>query len=464
MARHIRRLCASFFVLEPLLLFLILSVSTGQPLSTLSLPIAGVSDTLNPDEIKSFSFTVPKDLYDSLLHVVVNAAAPDSDRLDLTIDDHFRTGIQGEWWNTLGSLAAGDHTLTATPSSDAANPLTFTVEFYEIPTPPFTIGGTFPAVPYNNLVYLDVNVTTPGDYLISAAASAGNFAIFIEGHEIDVSGLTELTLQFTEAQTYVVVLQHDILGTGEATTWSITIRPTTATTTSSTTSTLTETTSSTSSTMTSTTSTETSSSVSSSVTTSVTESSTLTETTSSTSSTMTSTMSSSMSTDVSAATTSEMTPTSSEETTTLIRPPRCVIATAAYGSEMAPEVVYMRFVRDELIGSTPTGRVLVGAFNVFYYSWSPVFAREIAASQVLRAIFRVLLLPLVWIVHATALVFTTLAGMTGNTDLASVLAFLLAALMAVTVYIALPTLAGAKLHRKVQRLTRLRMFSMRSAR
>lgn len=448
MARHIRRLCARFFVLEPLLLFLILSVSTVQPLSTLSLPIAGVSDTLNPDEIKSFSFTVPKDLYDSLLHVVVNAVAPDSDRLDLTIDGNFRTGIQGEWWNTLGSLAAGDHTLTATPSSDAANPLTFTVEFYEIPTPPFTIGGTFPAVPYNNFVYLDVNVTTPGDYLVSAAASAGNFGIFIEGHEIDVSGSAELTLQFTEAQTYVVVLQHDILGTGEATTWSMTISPTTATTTSSTTSTLTETTSETSSTMTSTTSTETTSSVSSSVTTSVTESSTLTETTSSTSSTMI----------------SEMIPRSSEQATTLIRPPTCVIATAAYGSEMAPEVVYMRFVRDELIGSTPTGRVLVGAFNAFYYSWSPVFAREIAASQVLRAVFRVLLLPLVWIAHATALVFTTLAGMTGNTDLASVLAFLLAAFMAVTVYIALPTLAGAKLHRKVQRLTRLRIFSMRSAR
>ena len=433
---------AAFLVLTMLLLFVILAVSFRQVEPAISSPLVRVSDTLQPAGVKDYSFTIPEDLYDSLIHVVVNAAAPDSDRLDISVDGNSRTDIQGDWWDILGSVTAGEHTLTAATSQDDVNQLTFTVEIYEIPAPPFTIAGTFPpySMAYKSFVDLEFNVTTPGDYLVSATASAGNFAIYVVGYdEIDVSGQTERTLQLTEAQTYLVEVQSDILGTGEATVWSMSIRPTAATATSSTTSIVGESTSSTGSTVTSATSTVTSSSVSSTVTSNTAESSTLSETISSTSSTMT----------------SEMMPTSSEQTTTLTRPSGCVIATAAYGSEMAPEVVYMRFVRDELIGSTATGKVLVAGFNGFYYSWSPLLAREIASSQVLRAVFRVLLLPLVWIVHAAALVFTTFAGTTGDSNLASVLAFLLAALVTMSVYIILPALAVTKLERRVRRLMTL---------
>ncbi len=123
----------------------------------------------------------------------------------------------------------------------------------------------------------------------------------------------------------------------------------------------------------------------------------------------------------------------------------CVIATAAYASDQAPEVVYMRYVRDNLIGSTPTGRVLVEAFNGFYYSWSPWLAEAISASVLLRAVFRVLLLPLIGIVHATALIFAAIGTMTGSADVASVIAFLAAASMTIVVYVALPVLGLAKL-------------------
>jgi VCBS repeat-containing protein len=132
-------------------------------------------------------------------------------------------------------------------------------------------------------------------------------------------------------------------------------------------------------------------------------------------------------------------------------PRRCIIATAAYSSEMAPYVVYMRYVRDELIGSTPTGITLVRSFDAFYYSWSPLLAEAIAGNGLFRGVFRILLLPLVTIVHATALTFTAVANLTGNADIASAVAFLAAALMAVGTYVVLPLLAVARLGRAIRR-------------
>ena len=60
-----------------------------------------------------------------------------------------------------------------------------------------------------------------------------------------------------------------------------------------------------------------------------------------------------------------------------------------------------------------------------------------AQSTDLQALFRILLLPIVAIVHATAWIFTTL----GNGDFASVVAFGVAAILCVGTYIALPVLA-----------------------
>ena len=129
----------------------------------------------------------------------------------------------------------------------------------------------------------------------------------------------------------------------------------------------------------------------------------------------------------------------------------CVIATAAYGSEMAPEVVYMRYVRDSLIGSTWTGRILVAAFDAFYYLWSPTVASAIANSELLRAVFRVILLPLVAIVHATAIVFTSTKNVVGTADVASVVAFVAAAIMTIAVYVVLPLFGGVKLVQVIRR-------------
>jgi len=52
----------------------------------------------------------------------------------------------------------------------------------------------------------------------------------------------------------------------------------------------------------------------------------------------------------------------------------CLIATAAYGSEMAPQVQQLREIRDNTILKTNSGTTFMTSFNQFYYSFSPMIA------------------------------------------------------------------------------------------
>jgi len=52
----------------------------------------------------------------------------------------------------------------------------------------------------------------------------------------------------------------------------------------------------------------------------------------------------------------------------------CLIATAAYGSEMAPQVQLLREIRDNKVMSTGIGASFMTGFNQLYYSFSPTIA------------------------------------------------------------------------------------------
>ena len=52
----------------------------------------------------------------------------------------------------------------------------------------------------------------------------------------------------------------------------------------------------------------------------------------------------------------------------------CLIATAAYGSELAPQVQFLREIRDNSLLSTASGTSFMTGFNQFYYSFSPAVA------------------------------------------------------------------------------------------
>jgi hypothetical protein len=52
----------------------------------------------------------------------------------------------------------------------------------------------------------------------------------------------------------------------------------------------------------------------------------------------------------------------------------CLIATAAFGSEMAPQVQFLREIRDNTVLQTESGSTFMAGFNQFYYSFSPAIA------------------------------------------------------------------------------------------
>ena len=52
----------------------------------------------------------------------------------------------------------------------------------------------------------------------------------------------------------------------------------------------------------------------------------------------------------------------------------CLIATATYGSELAPQVQQLRELRDNQLLQTESGTAFMGTFNDIYYSFSPTIA------------------------------------------------------------------------------------------
>jgi hypothetical protein len=68
----------------------------------------------------------------------------------------------------------------------------------------------------------------------------------------------------------------------------------------------------------------------------------------------------------------------------------CFIATAAYGSALAPQIGALRALRDRYLSAVAPGR----AFVAVYYTLSPPVARIVARSQRLRAAVRAMLSPL----------------------------------------------------------------------
>lgn len=72
----------------------------------------------------------------------------------------------------------------------------------------------------------------------------------------------------------------------------------------------------------------------------------------------------------------------------------CLIATATYGSELAPQVQQLREIRDNTILSTQSGTAFMTGFNSFYYSFSPLIADLEREHPVFRQAVQITLTPM----------------------------------------------------------------------
>ena len=72
----------------------------------------------------------------------------------------------------------------------------------------------------------------------------------------------------------------------------------------------------------------------------------------------------------------------------------CLIATAAFGSEMAPQVQLLRELRDNTVLQTESGSAFMTGFNQFYYSFSPAVADYERENPVFKEAVKITLTPL----------------------------------------------------------------------
>ncbi len=72
----------------------------------------------------------------------------------------------------------------------------------------------------------------------------------------------------------------------------------------------------------------------------------------------------------------------------------CLIATATFGSELAPQVQQLRELRDNTILQTESGVSFMSGFNQFYYSFSPIIADYEREQPVFKEIMKIVLTPM----------------------------------------------------------------------
>ena len=72
----------------------------------------------------------------------------------------------------------------------------------------------------------------------------------------------------------------------------------------------------------------------------------------------------------------------------------CLIATASYGSELAPQVQHLRELRDNVVLQTESGSAFMTGFNQFYYSFSPIIADYERENPAFKEVVKLTITPL----------------------------------------------------------------------
>lgn len=73
----------------------------------------------------------------------------------------------------------------------------------------------------------------------------------------------------------------------------------------------------------------------------------------------------------------------------------CLIATAAYGSELAPQIQQLREIRDNQLFKTESGKLFMNSFNYVYYSFSPVIADYERENPIFKELVKITITPMI---------------------------------------------------------------------
>jgi len=115
--------------------------------------------------------------------------------------------------------------------------------------------------------------------------------------------------------------------------------------------------------------------------------------------------------------------------------PKCLIATATYGSELSPEVQLLRNFRDNSIQRTAAGSSFMLVFNAWYYSFSPYVANYLATHQDSRPVMKIILYPIIATLFVASDLFSVISS---YPELAVLLSGMFASALIGAIYLGLP--------------------------
>ena len=73
----------------------------------------------------------------------------------------------------------------------------------------------------------------------------------------------------------------------------------------------------------------------------------------------------------------------------------CLIATATYGSELAPQVQQLRELRDNTLLNTESGTAFMSTFNDIYYTFSPIIADYERENPLFKEAVKIAITPMI---------------------------------------------------------------------
>ncbi|PIY90178.1 MAG: hypothetical protein COY74_02890 [Nitrosopumilales archaeon CG_4_10_14_0_8_um_filter_34_8] len=121
----------------------------------------------------------------------------------------------------------------------------------------------------------------------------------------------------------------------------------------------------------------------------------------------------------------------------------CLIATASFGSELAPQVQMLREIRDDVVLKTYSGGLFMNGFDTVYYSFSPVIAEFENENPIFKEAVKLFITPMI-----SVLSIMTLAE--EGSEFQVITLGISTIGLVVGIYVITPIVVGFKVHRHLK--------------